>query len=210
MNTTPIDCLEARGLELWRGDRCLFRNLDLRVVSGQLLHVQGANGSGKTSLLRVLTGLSTAEEGEVLWNTESTRTSRYAYNRALSYVGHQDGLHEDLTVMENLRWSVGLSAAVSTDGIETLLQQVGLARCVDDLCFGLSAGQRRRLALVRATLAGTRLWILDEPLANLDADARDWCQEQIAAHVAGDGLVVMTSHQEIDLVAGENLTLDMS
>ena len=145
MNTTQTNCLEARGLELWRGDRCLFRNLDMRVETGQLLHVRGANGSGKTSLLRVLTGLSTPELGDVLWNGTSARGGRYEYNQALTYVGHQDGLHEDLTVLENLRWSVGLKKTVARADIESHLNDVGLGRTADVLCFGLSAGQRRRL-----------------------------------------------------------------
>ena len=210
MTQPEPDRLHARGLELWRGDRCLFRRLDLDVRAGELLHVRGRNGCGKTSLLRLLCGLAIAEQGEVFWNGTPTHQVRDAFHHALAYVGHHDGLHDDLTVIENLRWGIGLKREADSDTIDALLDEVGLGVARDVLSFGLSAGQRRRLALLRVAISAAPLWILDEPLANLDVQARDWCAERIAAHVAAGGLVIMTSHQDIALPENTTKVLEWS
>jgi heme exporter protein A len=197
MSASHNDCLRASELELWRGDRCLFRNLNLKVSAGELLHVTGANGSGKTSLLRVLTGLTQPESGSVLWNEQPVTRQRPDYHQGMGYVAHHDGFYDDLSLAQNLHWGVGLHANLTMEAVNRYLVEIGLEEAADVPAYALSAGQKRRLSLARVHLSGKRLWILDEPLANLDNEARDWCDALIADHVEKGGLVVATSHQAL-------------
>ncbi|MFK8016593.1 MAG: cytochrome c biogenesis heme-transporting ATPase CcmA [Gammaproteobacteria bacterium] len=197
MGGSHQDCLRATGLELWRGDRCLFRDLNLAVSAGELLHVTGANGSGKTSLLRVLTGLSRPEEGTVEWNERSIHRARQAFQLDMGYVAHHDGVYDDLTLSQNLQWGAGLHRDISPQTVREYLEEIGLGFALDVPAYALSAGQKRRLSLARVHLSQKRLWILDEPLANLDVEARQWCDDLIAQHVQNGGLVIATSHQAL-------------
>jgi heme exporter protein A len=200
MGTLQHETLSAHTLELWRGDRCLFRDLNLSAAPGELLQVTGPNGSGKTSLLRVLTGLTQPESGQVLWGQRTIGQARQAFQNAMGYVAHREGLYDDLTLRQNLAWGCGLHADVDQGLIETMLERTGLTPAADVPAYALSAGQKRRLSLVRIALSGKALWILDEPLANLDVDARQWCDELIGDHVEQGGTVIATSHQPL----GEN------
>lgn len=197
MTATATDCLRAHSLELWRGERRLFHGLNLSVEPGELLHVSGPNGSGKTSLLRVLCGLVPPEHGQVLWNGAPIGRARHAFHAALCYVAHQDALHDDLTALENLRWGIALHGAGRPAGLQAKIEEIGLGHAADVKAYALSAGQKRRLALARAQLGGKRLWIMDEPLANLDTGARAWCEAMLAAHVGEGGMVIATSHQRL-------------
>lgn len=197
MSATSAQALTAHDLELWRGDRCLFRELNLSVQAGELLQVTGANGSGKTSLLRVLTGLSQPETGHVTWNGAPIGRVRAVYQAAMGYVAHRDGHYDDLTLAQNLAWGCGLHSAVEQHRVVGMLEDVGLAAAADVPGYALSAGQKRRLSLARIALSAKQLWILDEPLANLDVAGRDWCDGLIAQHVADGGSVIATSHQPL-------------
>ena len=195
--------LEVSQLECRRGDRTLFSALDFSVAPGNLLHVRGANGSGKTTLLRSLCGLFTPDSGEIRWQGESARRLGEEYRRDLLYFGHHNGIKGDLTGVENLRVAATLDANRGDDGmIWNALARIGLAGFEDLPTRMLSQGQKKRVALARLMLSRAPLWILDEPFTALDLGAVDLLQTLIAEHVAADGLVVLTTHQEVELTAG--------
>ena len=198
-NQSPL-LLEARGLTCVRGERKLFVDLNLSISAGECLHVRGENGVGKTSLLRLLTGLAKPESGEVLWNHQSISKDSASYHRALLFLGHRDALKEDLTSLENLK----LHAAI--DDID-LVDEKALAALWR---FGLrgreylpvsclSAGQKRRVLMARMLTRQAKVWILDEPFNALDIHAVQVLQTLIAEHVEQGGLAVLTSHQELGL-----------
>ncbi len=200
--------LEAHDLACRRGDRRLFSALALTLQPGQLLRVAGANGSGKTSLLRLLAGLALPNAGEVRWRALPIQRQREAYARALFYLGHLGGLKEDLSPLENLRADAGLAGtAVDDDGLNQALTQWGLARQARLPVRLLSAGQRRRAALARLALVDAPLWILDEPFNALDSDAVAHLGRQIEQHIAGGGMAVVTSHQALPLAEERVTTL---
>jgi len=190
--------LEASGLECVRGARRLFSDLGLRVARGELLHIRGANGSGKTSLLRILCGLSLPAAGEVLWDGAPVTVNRPDFHRALAYLGHRDALHRDLSALENLRAARALAgrAAVEFDAAEAL-RRLGLGACMHIPCRALSAGQLRRAAIAGLLLRPGGLWILDEPATALDDAGARQLEAMLAAQVARGGSVVFTSHRDL-------------
>jgi len=203
--------LEARQLECTRGDRRLFRNLSFKLSRGRLLRVAGANGSGKTSLLRILCGLVAPSAGEVRWQGRSIRAEREEYSRNLVYIGHLNALKDDLTALENLQFAAALGG-MSADAGRMLagLDRFGVAHCAELPAKVLSQGQRRRAALARLALAqAVPLWILDEPFSALDAGAVMELERLLAAHLAAGGMVVLTTHQEVQLVAQAVLRVDL-
>lgn len=195
--------LEARNLEAVRGGATLFSGLAFTLRPGALLRVTGANGSGKTSLLRVLCGLSQPNAGQVCWNGESIRALGEDYRKQLAYVGHANALKDELTVTENLEAIcalAGLDAAPAR--VQAAIGQFGLAGRERLPVKLLSQGQRRRAALARLALSeAAPLWILDEPFAALDADAVERVQSAAGAHLARGGMVVLTTHQEARIAA---------
>lgn len=196
--------LQTIALECSRGFRTLWRGLSFELEPGALLHVVGENGSGKTSLLRILCGLLEPAAGEVRWKGAATRTLAEDYRRELIYIGHANGVKDDLTVAENLRVSCtfcGISPAEA--GIDTALRAFGLARYHDAPAKTLSQGQRRRVALARLALAERHpLWLLDEPFNALDESAAKHVHALIGAHLARGGVAVMASHQRLEPQAG--------
>ena len=202
--------LQVTKLECRRGDRLLFSGLDFEVASGTLLHVRGRNGSGKTTLLRTLCGLYTQDRGEVNWRGESIRALAQDYCRDLLYFGHLNGIKGDLTGVENLRLAATLDGdAVGVADVWAALARIGLAGFEDLPTRMLSQGQKKRVALARLILSRAPLWILDEPFTALDVDAVDLLQGLIGDHVAGGGLVVLTTHQAVPLTAGQARHLDL-
>jgi len=192
--------LSVHDLACARGDRLLFKNMNFSVSSGELLLVQGGNGQGKTSLLRLLTGLARPEAGEVRWGGESIKKAREAYHGAMAYLGHANGVKDDLNPMENLRFADGLQGRVFDAGkAEETLRRLGLERCLDLPCRVLSFGQRRRVALAALLLSSAHLWILDEPLTGLDVHAVALMEGLIREHLQGGGMVVATTHQPLNL-----------
>lgn len=196
----PDPLLSVHDLACARGERLLFKAMNFSVNSGELLLVQGGNGQGKTSLLRLLTGLARPEAGEVRWRGESIRRINEVYHAEMCYLGHANGVKDDLNPVENLRFADGLqgrpfnqSRAVKT------LEQLGLSRCLDLPCRVLSFGQRRRVALAALLLAGATLWILDEPLTGLDVHAVALMEGLIRDHLNAGGMVVATTHQALNL-----------
>lgn len=196
----PDALLSVHDLACARGDRLLFKGMNFSLSAGELLLVQGGNGQGKTSLLRLLTGLSRPEDGEVRWRGAPIARQREAYHAEMIYLGHANGVKDDLNPIENLHFAAGLQGrpfdqarAVAT------LEQLGLSRCLDLPCRVLSFGQRRRVALAALLLAGATLWILDEPLTGLDVHAVALMEGLIRDHLNGGGMVVATTHQALNL-----------
>jgi heme exporter protein A len=188
--------LEAHGLTCLRGVRCLFSELDFAIQPGELLHVRGANGSGKTSLLRILVGLSRADAGRVSWRGEDIRDIRESYAEFLVYLGHFPATKDDLSVVENLMVSAQLAGSTPAGKqLSAALYTVGLHGCENLPARVLSQGQRRRLALARLWLDERPLWVLDEPFTALDVQASFLLEARLDQHLANGGMVVMTTHQ---------------
>jgi heme exporter protein A len=192
--------LTIHDLACERSERLLFKGLSFGLSASQLLLVQGGNGQGKTSLLRLLTGLGRPDAGEVRWRGESIVRCRDRYHREMAYLGHANGIKDDLTPVENLRFHVALHGRPfeQAQALDTL-KRLGLSRCLDLPCRALSFGQRRRVALSALLLAGASLWILDEPLTGLDVTAVALVEGLIRDHLHAGGMVVATTHQVMNL-----------
>lgn len=193
------DVLSVDNLSVWRGERCLCRNLSFRVSTGEALQVQGQNGAGKTTLIRVLTGLGRTDEGEVRWRGETLRQNSEQYRASLAYLGHSNGVKLGLSPRENLAVAGALLAKPFANTVDVILDKVGLSAHADLPCGMLSMGQRRRAALARLLLADVRLWFLDEPLASLDVAGVTLLTAMLKRHLAGGGIVVFATHQAMDL-----------
>ncbi len=202
--------LTATDLACFRGDRLLFRDLNLRVDAGQALQVRGPNGCGKTTLLRILCGLTRPEDGTVGWRGRALRAHDPDYLRELRYIGHSDGVKLVLTPRENLRIAMALDTGADEAALVSALTRLNLADFMDVPCRTLSAGQRRRVGLARLTLGGARLWLLDEPFTALDRDGGEIVHALIEAHLDGGGCAVLTSHQPIHLDAGKSTSIDLA
>ncbi|GAB0150373.1 cytochrome c biogenesis heme-transporting ATPase CcmA [Marichromatium sp. PS1] len=197
-------------LECRRGDRLLFSALDVEVGGGTLLHVRGRNGSGKTTLLRALCGLFTPERGEIRWRGTSITELGDEYHRDLLYFGHLNGIKGDLTGVENLRVTTTLDGArLDEQALWAALARIGLQGFEDLPTRMLSQGQKKRVALARLVLSRAPLWVLDEPFTALDTAAVALLETLIAEHVAGGGIVVLTTHQDVPLTSGQVARLDL-
>lgn len=204
----PPAMLTARHLACVRGERRLFSGLDFTVGAGQWLHVRGENGAGKTSLLRILAGLSPPAEGEILWQGEPIGRLGEDYRRELLFLGHHGAVKEELTPFENLMLAARLDECPLTEAAALkALARFGLkGREALPVRF-LSAGQKRRVLLARLAVRQARLWILDEPFTALDAKAVELLSGLLVEHVAHGGIAILTSHQAIPLPGGEVLQL---
>jgi heme exporter protein A len=194
--------LEAQNLSCARGGRELLRGLSFALTGGELLRVVGANGSGKTSLLKILCGLLAPDGGEVRWRGAPIHELREDYSRHLLYLGHAPAVKDDLSATENLAVACTLAGRrASPLQAQHALASYGLAAHTVPV-RRLSQGQRRRAALARLVLsADAPLWLLDEPFAALDAAAVRFTEALIASHVAQGGAVVYTTHQEATIGA---------
>lgn len=188
--------LELRDLACVRGGRTLFSGLRLGVPRGRLLRITGANGAGKTSLLRMVCGLSRPASGEVLWQGTRIDALREEFHRQLAYVGHCAALKDDLSAAENLRVASHLAGTDCT-GKEAVdaLGAAGLQGFADAHARCLSQGQRKRVGLARLALCGeAMLWVLDEPFDALDAAASAWLGRLLSSHLVHGGVVLLSSH----------------
>jgi heme exporter protein A len=190
----PEQMLEVENLHLWRGERHVLRGVRFALAHGMCLEVSGANGAGKTSLLRTLCGLIYPEEGRVLWNGRDVRADLPAFHSALAYLGHEPPLKADLTGRENLRYWIGIRRRVAPGDLDAALARVGGASWGERLVRTLSAGQRRRVALAGLALLAVPLWVLDEPTTNLDTEGRQLIGGLIAEQLARGGMVIAAVH----------------
>lgn len=190
--------LSASGLTLFRGERCLFRELDFALNPGELLLLEGRNGSGKTSLMRAVAGLIEFESGELLWDGEAVSTHRQAFHIDLVWMAHRTGLKADLTLVENLKFEKTLRLP-SEAKLDDVLERLGIKRLKRLPVRSLSAGQQRRVALARMLLSGATLWMMDEPVTNLDRDGRKLVMQLVGDHLANGGMCIMAAHQDIEI-----------
>ena len=193
--------LQTVALSGSRGQRQLFSDVSVTVKPGTLLAVAGENGSGKTSFLRILCGLLSPDGGAILWQGEDIRQLKELYCAQLTYIGHLNGIKDDLTPAENLKLSACLAGDDSSGAIvQKALEAVGLGRPIHLLPTRvLSQGQKRRVALARLWLSTRPLWLLDEPFASLDAAATSYLTQRLQSHLSNGGMVVVATHQEIAL-----------
>ncbi|NDJ56923.1 cytochrome c biogenesis heme-transporting ATPase CcmA [Enterobacteriaceae bacterium 4M9] len=186
--------LDAQNLTCVRDERVLFSALSFSVAPGEVVQVAGVNGAGKTSLLRILSGLASPESGEVYWCQEPLSRAREDYHRELLWLGHQPGVKSVMTADENLRF---FHPTESQDARWHALASVGLVGYEDVPVAQMSAGQQRRVALARLWLSSARLWILDEPFTALDIAGVEKLTKRIEYHAAAGGTVLLTTHQPL-------------
>jgi len=198
--------LNAQDLTLFRGDHCLFQQLNFALQAGEALLVQGPNGSGKTSLLRAVAGLLDLEAGEVRWRDRPILANRQAFHAELGWFAHRTGCKGDLSLLENLRIEAGLRA-LDLSRLDQVLERLQLTR-IRDLPFrSLSAGQQRRVGLARLLLGSMPLWLMDEPLTNLDGAGQALVVELLAEHLKGGGACLLASHQDLELAGLQRMRL---
>jgi len=195
--------LEALNLECVRGERRLFAGVGFRLEGGEMLYLQGRNGSGKTSMLRMLCGLTQPASGEIRWRDRPIGKLGDDFRAELSYLGHLNAIKEELTPLENLLASARLAEdALDEDAALDALEMVGLRGREDLACRYLSQGQKRRVALARLVHERRALWVLDEPYVALDTAAVELVAGLIGAHLQRGGLAVLTTHQTVEVRAG--------
>jgi heme exporter protein A len=202
--------LSAHGLRCRRGGRRVFAGLSFELQAGEVLELRGANGSGKTSLLRLLAGLAQPTGGELHWQGRPLRPGDAHYAGHMAYLGHLNGVNADLSAIENLCFAQRLAgdAEASADPA-TALQAWGLAALAVQPARRLSQGQRRRLALARVWMGRRRLWLLDEPCAALDSAGERLFDTRLAEHLQAGGAAIVATHHALTVPAGlRRLDLD--
>jgi heme exporter protein A len=197
--------LEVSQLTCIRDQRVLFEGLNIQQNTGEILLIEGINGAGKTSLLRILCGLLPPQEGSIYWRGEEIERCRFVYHRELLYIGHSPGIKEELTAQENLYFYQSLGTCQGD--IDEALDQIGLYGYEDVLVRHMSAGQRRRVALARLWLSRAVLWILDEPLTAIDRHGIANLETRMQRHIEQGGSVILTSHQTLTLASVKRLQL---
>jgi heme exporter protein A len=194
-----------------RGDRRLFSGLDLSVSPGTFVQLTGPNGSGKTSLLRILCGLLTPAEGQINWEGANIRSLGEDYVAAVTYLGHRPGVKDELTAIENLRVSNALNGVeISNERARAALKEVGLAGRESIPVRFLSEGQRRRVGLARLLVCNTKLWLLDEVMTSLDKRAVALVRYLIENHLRGGGIAIVATHQDLELSTDQFQRLELT
>jgi heme exporter protein A len=202
--------LRVSHLSCSRGNKPLFADVSFALQAGQALHLEGDNGVGKTSLLRIVCGLSPAEAGQVCWRDKTIQDHAAAFRSSLFYLGHGLSLKEELTALENLMSDAAVSGrTLSEPQALVALARMGLRGREHLPLRVMSQGQKRRTALARLLASQALLWVLDEPFVALDAKAVDGLRGLLAEHLTQGGMVLFTSHQPVVLIAANGLPLDV-
>jgi heme exporter protein A len=195
---------EIKNLECTRQDIILFQDINFRLNAGDILQIDGVNGSGKTSMIRIMAGLIKPTAGEVYWRGTAISDCRYEYQREISYIGHLNGIKEGLTSLENMRVARDLASNNDAIHFSNLLERMGLAGMDEVYVNAMSAGQRRRLALTRLLIDRKKLWLLDEPFTSLDAEGKATIEQMIIEHSNAGGIIIFATHQPLEI---KNCTL---
>ena len=185
--------LQVESLELYREDHLIFSDISFQIESGDHLVIRGQNGSGKTSLIRTICGLTQADKGKVLWNEASIDKSLFNYYEQLSYLGHKNGLISELTLDENLNYGLDQT---DKDGQDQVINGFRLADLKDSLIQNLSNGESRKTALTRVVSSKKPMWVLDEPYANLDSDSISYLNNCIGDHINTGGIVITSTNRD--------------
>jgi len=186
----------AKNVSCTRGDNQLFENINFELHEGQCLHLTGPNGCGKTSLLRLISGINNAESGIITWCGENIASNSHYYAQS-AYIAHKEGLKNELTAIENLRHYQQLDTLRDEYALDNVLAKMGILKCADLLAQQLSFGQRRRLSFARLLITSTPLWVLDEPFTGIDTDGRELIESLCVQHLREGGLIIMTHHQSL-------------
>ena len=203
--------LEATNLGCVRGDRRLFKGVNFSLTPGTFLQLQGPNGSGKTSLLRIICGLLAQAEGEIRWQGANISSLGDEYLTAVTYLGHRNGVKDELSGLENLRISNALNGIEITENkAREVLKTMGLGGRESLPARLLSEGQRRRVALARLIVCNTTLWLLDEVLTSLDTAAISLVRSLIEEHLSNGGMAIVATHQELALSAVSSQRLELA
>jgi heme exporter protein A len=203
------EMLKAEALQLWRGERHVLRGVGFSLERGRCLEVTGANGAGKTSLLRLICGLIYPEEGRVLWQGADVRRDLRSFHAGLGYLGHEPPLKGDLTARENLKYWIGLRCRLARTELDAALERVGASSWCDRLVRTLSAGQRRRVALAGLALLSVPLWVLDEPTTHLDTEGQALVGHLIEEQLQRGGLVLAAVHHELPIAEHYRTRLEL-
>lgn len=188
--------LNISNLSCQRGEQLLFTELSFSVKGGQCLHVIGDNGTGKSSLLRIIAGLLEPLSGELTWHQNPVKSNFYRSNCA--YLGHSDAIKNELTAAENLSYQQRSVCKKNDAKIDQTLNDMGILHCADLTANKLSFGQRRRLAFARLLLKDYALWILDEPFTGVDASGRNLIESLCLNHLNNNGMIILTHHQSLN------------
>ena len=206
----PATVLSSENLACVRGERLIFSGIAFDLDAGEVLVVTGANGSGKTSLLRIVCGLLEAAAGEIRWNGSSARALGDDFFAELAYLGHHNGLKDDLSATENMQVWAGVSGiTVDRAAARQALARMGLAGREDLPVRWLSQGQKRRAAIARLLVAERPLWVLDEPFAGLDRASTVTVEALLQEHLAEGGMAILTTHQDLGAVAASVRRLEL-
>ncbi len=202
--------LRVSNLSCSRGNKPLFADVSFELNAGQALHLEGDNGVGKTSLLRIVCGLSPADAGQVCWHDKTIQQNATAFRSSLFYLGHGLSLKEELTALENLMSDAAVSGrTLSQQQALVALARMGLRGREHLPLRVMSQGQKRRTALARLLASQAPLWVLDEPFVALDVKAVDGLRGLLAEHVANGGMVLFTSHQPVALTSTNGTSADV-
>ncbi|MFK3869733.1 cytochrome c biogenesis heme-transporting ATPase CcmA [Pseudoalteromonas rhizosphaerae] len=189
--------LHIKSVTCIKQERCLFADLNFSLKSGQIMQLAGPNGAGKTSLLRIIAGFSAPDEGQVMWQGESIAKNYDEFARQLLFIGHKTGVNSQLSAIENLRFWLQIQGYDTEQDLYSLLAKIGLVGIEDVPVRTLSAGQQRRVALIRLWLNDAKLWVLDEPFTALDKAGIAFLQQRFLAHLAQGGAILLTTHQDL-------------
>ena len=189
--------LHIKSVTCIKQDRCLFADLNFSLNSGQIMQLAGPNGAGKTSLLRIIAGFSVPDEGAVLFQEQPISKYYEEYARELLFIGHKTGVNTQLSAVENVRHWLQINGYINQPDLYPILAQLGLVGLEDVPVRMLSAGQQRRVALVRLWLSEAKLWVLDEPFTALDKSGVAFLQQRFTEHLQSGGAILLTTHQDL-------------